>query len=93
MKLAGRQIDRDVRSCAMVVRVEPRISGAHRLTNYEGTELKKGVALFDQKNEDVRAHPSAFGMEPTHQGLETHHFIRRQVHDGLEVHDQFSDVH
>jgi hypothetical protein len=42
MKLAGRQIDRDVRSCAMVVRVALRIGGAHRLTNYEGTEFKRG---------------------------------------------------
>ena len=53
----------------------------------------KGVALFEQKNGDAGGHASAFGMEPTHQGLETHHFIRRQVHDGLEVHDQFSGVH
>jgi hypothetical protein len=75
----------------MVVRVAPRISGAHGPTITKAPS-SKGVALFGQKNEDVRAHPSAFGMEPTHQGLETHHFIRRQVHDGLEVHDQFSGV-
>src|ERR1039458_2895729 len=92
MKLASRQIDRDVRSCAVVVRVKPRTSRSHRLTNGEGTELQKEVALFGQGNEDARGHPTTFGMKPAHQGLETNHFVRRQVHDGLEVRDQLTGV-
>jgi hypothetical protein len=31
-------------------------------------------------------------MKPAHEGPETYHFVRRQAHDGLEVHDQLTSV-
>jgi hypothetical protein len=90
MKLAGRQIDRDVRSCAMV------FVRSHELTALTASRMAKARSSKKRSLCSARgmktlggSRPRS-GTKPAHQGLETHHFVRRQVHDGLGVHDRLT---
>jgi len=54
------------------------------------SQVPNEVALLGEGNEHVGGYPSSLGMLPAHQRLETNHLGRREIDDGLVVHQELA---
>ena len=88
VELSRGEVDGHVGFGERVVGPAPLRRRHDRFVEGEGAEVQDEVALFGQRDEDARRHPSPLGVVPAHQRLEADHFAGREPHDRLVVHGQ-----